>query len=252
MSRPVPRIVVVSIFPEMVAAAMRFGVIGRAIERGELQLDLVDLRSFADPPHFQVDDAPFGGGAGMVFKPEPLFRSVDQLRAEARERGATMPHVVLLDPAGRRFDQAVARDWSRLDHLVLLCGRYEGVDDRVRQHCADEVISIGDYVLSGGELAAMVVIDAVGRLLPGVVGAPESLTRESFEGDLLDHPQYTRPAEYLGHKVPEVLLSGNHAQIARWRSEAAKERTTAVRPDLAGDSGERTADVAPSGKAGLR
>lgn len=221
--------VVVTIFPGMFPGPLGYGIVGRAAASGLFRLTVRDLREWAPPPHRQVDDAPFGGGAGMVLKPEPLFAAVEDIRAEdpsARTR------VVLLDPGGRRFDQGVAREFAALDRLVLLCGRYEGVDDRVRTHLVDEEVSIGDYVLSGGELAAMAIVDATVRLVPGVVGEPASVATESFEEAALDYPYYTRPAEFRGLRVPDVLLSGHHAAIEAWRRRAAAERTARCRPDL--------------------
>lgn len=221
--------VVVSIFPEMFPGPLAGGVIGKALSSGHLRLAVRDLREFAAPPHHQVDDAPFGGGAGMVFRPEPLFRAVEALRAEAPE---VETRVVLLDPGGRRLDQGLARTMSTWPRVVLICGRYEGIDERAKAALLDAEVSIGDYVLTGGEVPAMVLIDAVGRLRPGVVGEPESIERESFEGATLDYPHYTRPAEYRGLRVPEVLLSGHHARIEEWRQERARERTRRERPDL--------------------
>ncbi|GAB4375627.1 MAG: tRNA (guanosine(37)-N1)-methyltransferase TrmD [Acidobacteriota bacterium] len=232
MSAPAQEFAVVTIFPAMFPGPLGHGVMGKAFERGLLRLDVHDLRRWADPPHRQVDDAPFGGGAGMVMKPEPWFRAVDELRAE---RPGEPSRVILLDPAGRRFDQRVARELRGAGRLILLCGRYEGVDERVREHLVDDELSVGDYVLTGGELAAMIVIEAVGRLVPGVVGEPESLVRESFEERILDHPHYTRPAEWRGYRVPDVLLSGHHARIERWRRDQALARTRERRPDLLGE-----------------
>lgn len=221
--------VVVTIFPEMFPGALGFGVVGKAFARGALQLTIQDLRAFADPPHQQVDDAPFGGGAGMVLKPEPLFRAVESLVAKAPHRHS---RVLLMDPAGKPLTQRLARELAQETRLILLCGRYEGVDERVREQIVDDPISVGDYVLSGGEIPAMTVIDAVARLVPGVVGEPMSLQGESFEEPVLDHPHYTRPAEFRGLRVPDVLLSGHHAQIAAWRREIALERTRQQRPEL--------------------
>jgi len=220
--------VVVTIFPGVFPGPLAYGVVGRALAQSLFRLTVRDLRDFAAPPHRQVDDAPFGGGAGMVLMAEPIYRAVEAARAERPE---LRTRVVLLDPAGRPFTQSVARELAAWDRLVLVCGRYEGVDERVRA-LVDEELSIGDYVVSGGELPAMVVIDAVARLVPGVVGEPESVARESFEERLLDHPQYTRPADFRGMKVPEVLLSGHHADIESWRRRMALERTRERRPDL--------------------
>ncbi|MFN7965209.1 MAG: tRNA (guanosine(37)-N1)-methyltransferase TrmD [Acidobacteriota bacterium] len=234
--------VVVTIFPEMFPGALAYGVVGKALQRGLIELSVQDLREFAEPPHRQVDDAPFGGGAGMVLKPEPLFECVESI---IQQRPARRPRVILLDPAGRTLCQPLARELSREKSLVLLCGRYEGVDERVREHLVDDVISIGDYVLSGGEIPAMVAIDSIARLVPGVVGEPASIERESFEESVLDHPHYTRPAEFRGLRVPDVLLSGHHAQIDAWRRGMALARTQRLRPDFlqdhksAADSAER-------------
>jgi tRNA (guanine37-N1)-methyltransferase len=212
---------VVSVFPALFEPVFAVGVVGRAIERGLVQLHAHDLRDFTHDRHRQVDDIPYGGGPGMVMKPEPLFAAIDAAKAE---NGGP---VVLLEPWGRRFDQALARELAREPGLVLVCGRYEGVDDRVRQARADLEVSIGDYVLSGGEIAAMVVVDAVSRLVPGVLGDPESLVADSFAGEFLGHPQYTRPPEFAGLRVPEVLLSGNHKQIEAWRRAESERRTSA-------------------------
>ena len=222
----------VTIFPAMVAPALAAGVVGRAIERGELDVTVRDLRDYTTDRHRVVDDVPYGGGPGMVLKPEPIFRALDAIEAE---RG-TAPFVVLTSPQGTRFTQAVAGRLARTAHLVLLCGRYEGVDERVRAR-VDEEMSIGDYVLSGGELAALVIVDAVARLLPGVVGQEQSVVEDSFSRGLLDFPQYTRPAELAGAdggalRVPDVLLSGNHGEIRRWRKRQAVSRTLERRPDL--------------------
>ena len=222
------KIDIVTIFPRMVEEPLAQGVLGRAIERRIIDVRVHDLRSFTDDRHRVVDDVPYGGGPGMVLKPEPLFRAVDWI---GRERG-TPDAVVLTSPQGRRFTQTEAERLSGLGHIVLLCGRYEGVDDRVREHVATDEISIGDYVLTGGELAALVIVDAVARLRPGVVGDEGSVEAESFTRGLLDFPQYTRPAEVAGHRVPDVLLSGHHADIRAWRKRQAVSRTLAQRPDL--------------------
>ena len=222
------KIDIVTIFPEMVEAGLAPGVIGRARPAGVLDIAVHDLRAFTTDRHRVVDDVPFGGGPGMVLKPEPMFVAVDRIR---EERGRP-DVIVLVSPAGKRFSQADARRLSRLEHIVLLCGRYEGVDERVRDHVATEEISIGDYVLSGGELAALVVVDAVGRLVPGVVGDDQSVERDSFSRGLLDYPHYTRPAEYRGHRVPDVLTSGHHEEIRKWRQRESLRRTVERRPDL--------------------
>jgi tRNA (guanine37-N1)-methyltransferase len=219
---------IVSIFPAMVKAPLAEGVVGRAIGRGVIDVAVHDLRDFTTDRHRVVDDMPFGGGPGMVMKPEPFFAAVDYI---GRERG-TPDAIVLTSPDGARFAHRDAERLSGLPHVVWLCGRYEGVDERVRMHLATETLSIGDYVLSCGELPALVMLDAVARLVPGVVGDEESVARDSFVGGLLDYPQYTRPAVFAGHEVPAVLLSGHHAAIARWRRREALARTALRRPDL--------------------
>jgi len=219
---------IVSIFPGMVKAPLADGVVGRAIGRGALDVLVHDLRDFTTDRHRVVDDMPFGGGPGMVMKPEPFFAAVDHIR---RARG-TPEAIVLTSPDGERFTHRDAVRLAALAHVVLLCGRYEGVDERVREHLATESLSIGDYVLSGGELPALVMLDVIARLVPGVVGDEQSVARDSFVGGLLDYPQYTRPAVFEGHEVPAVLLSGHHAAIARWRRREALARTLARRPDL--------------------
>ncbi len=212
----------------MVRAGLQHGVLGRAVERGLIDLQVHDLRGFTTDRHHVVDDTPFGGGPGMVLKAEPLFAAVESL---AGTRG--VPAMVLLpSPQGRRFTQQVAAEYRAADHLVLLCGRYEGVDERVSATIVTEEVSIGDYVLSGGELAALVIVDAVARLLPGVVGDAASVVQDSFTRGLLDCPHYTRPARVRGHQVPEVLLSGHHGDIDRWRRQQALRRTYERRPDL--------------------
>jgi len=219
---------VVTIFPQMVAAGLAEGVVSRGIERGLVDVAVHDLRDYAVDRYRSVDDVPYGGGPGMVMKPEPLARAVDDIRVR---RGAP-DAVILLSPQGRRFTQAEAARMSRLRHLVLLCGRYEGVDDRVRTAVATEELSIGDYVLSGGELAALVVVDAVSRLVPGVVGDAQSVEDDSFSRGLLDYSHYTRPQEFAGQQVPAVLLSGHHEEVRRWRKKTALRRTLERRPDL--------------------
>jgi tRNA (guanine37-N1)-methyltransferase len=218
---------VVTIFPSMFEQTISEGVLGRAIGRGTLDVKVRDLRDFTDDRHRVVDDVPYGGGPGMVLKAEPIFRALDAIEAE-RGRPAA---VILTSPQGVRFSQREAERLSRLPHLVILCGRYEGVDERVRGRITEE-LSIGDYVLSGGEVPALVVIDAVARLVPGVVGDERSVVEDSFSRGLLDFPHYTRPAELDSVRVPEVLMSGNHAEIRRWRKRAAIARTLERRPDL--------------------
>lgn len=219
---------IVTIFPRLVEAALSEGIIARARARGDLDIKVHDLRDYAEDRHRVVDDVPYGGGPGMVLKPEPIFRAVDAIRATRGEPSA----IILTTPDGQRFTQAAAARLSRLPHLVLICGRYEGVDERVRLALATEELSIGDYVLSGGELAALVVLDAVGRLVPGVVGDERSVAQDSFARGILDYPQYTRPAVFRGLAVPPVLLSGHHGEIARWRKREALRRTLERRPDL--------------------
>lgn len=212
----------------MIEAPLAEGIVGRAIRRGVLDVAVHDLREFTTDRHRVVDDVPFGGGPGMVMKPEPLFAAVENIRRVRGEPAA----IVLTTPDGVRLTHAVAARLARVQHVVVLCGRYEGVDDRVRQGLATEEISIGDYVLSGGELPALVIVDVMARLSQGVVGDEASVTRDSFAGGLLDYPQYTRPAEFRGMTVPAVLLSGHHAEIARWRRREALARTLDRRPDL--------------------
>jgi tRNA (guanine37-N1)-methyltransferase len=222
---------IVTIFPAMIEGALRVGVLGRAIEQGRLDVKVRDLRDFTSDRHRVVDDTPYGGGPGMVLKAEPIFRALDAIE---RERGAGL--VILTSPEGVPFTQREAQRLSDVAHLVLLCGRYEGVDERVRAR-VDEEISIGDYVVSGGELPALVVLDAVARFVPGVVGDERSVSEDSFSRGLLDFPQYTRPVELAGPggeplRVPDVLMSGNHGEIRRWRDREALKRTLARRPDL--------------------
>jgi len=219
------RIDIVTLFPGMVEAPLAESMLGRARARGLVDIRVVNLRDYAEGKRRVTDDYQFGGGGGMVLKPEPLFAAVQALRTPGAR-------VVLMDPRGRPFTQALARELAALEHLVLLAGRYEGVDERVAELAVDDAISIGDYVLTGGELPALVVTDAVVRLLPGVLGAEGATERESFAGGLLEPPQYTRPEEFAGARVPAVLLSGDHARIARWRRVQALWRTWRARPDL--------------------
>jgi tRNA (guanine37-N1)-methyltransferase len=226
------KIDIVTIFPSTVRGPLTEGVVGRALERGLLDVQVHNLRDHTTDRHRVVDDVPYGGGPGMVLKPEPLFRAVEAIR---RERGAP-DAVILTTPDGRRFSHAEAVRLSGLGHIVVLCGRYEGVDDRVRQALATEELSIGDYVLSGGELPALVIVDAVARLVPGVVGDEASVAHDTFARGTLDYPQFTRPASFDGLEVPPVLLSGHHADIARWRRREALARTLARRPELLDDA----------------
>jgi tRNA (guanine37-N1)-methyltransferase len=219
------RVDILTIFPSIFQGALRESLLGKAIGSGLLEVRVHDIRHHTEDRHRQVDDEPYGGGPGMVMKPEPIFSAVEAL-GEGERR------LVLLSPAGRRLAQDLVRELASEPWLVLICGRYEGVDERVVEGLGAEEISIGDYVLSGGEIPALVVLEAVSRLVPGVVGRKESLAAESFEGDLLDHPHYTRPQEFRGMRVPDVLLSGDHSEIAAWRSRAAQEKTKRNRPDL--------------------
>jgi tRNA (guanine37-N1)-methyltransferase len=219
---------IVTIFPRMVEAGLAEGVVSRGIERGLLDVRVHDLRGFTADRHRSVDDQPYGGGPGMVMKPEPLVRAVDEIR---RRRG-TADTVVLLSPQGRMFTQTEAVRLGALGHVVLLCGRYEGIDDRVRALVATEELSVGDYVLSGGELPALVIVDAISRLVPGVVGDSRSVEEDSFSRGMLDYPHYTRPSEFAGRRVPEVLLSGHHEAVRRWRRKTALLRTLEHRPAL--------------------
>jgi len=223
---------VITIFPRMVEAGLAEGVVGRARTSGLLDIVVHNLRDYTTDKHHVVDDVPFGGGPGMVMKPEPFFAAL----AAIRERRGTPDAVVLLTPAGMPFTQAGARRLVAREHIVLLCGRYEGIDERVREALATEELSIGDYVLSGGEIPALAVIDAVARLVPGVVGDQQSVAGDSFTRGLLDYPHYTRPAECEGRAVPGVLLSGHHGDIRRWRRNAALERTAERRPELLADA----------------
>ena len=218
---------VVTIFPAMVEAALSVGVVGRAIEKGLLEVKVHDLRDFTTDRHRSVDDQPFGGGPGMVMKVEPIFKALDAIETARGTKGT----VLLTSPQGAVFNQGLAARLSERKHLVLLCGRYEGVDERVRSR-VDEEISIGDYVLSGGELPALVVVDAVARFVPGVVGDDQSVAEDSFSRGLLDFPHYTRPAEIGGERVPDVLMSGNHGDIRRWRRRQSLARTLERRPEL--------------------
>lgn len=218
---------VVTIFPELFGPHLATSLLGKAVEAGTFEVKVHDLREHGLGKHRSVDDSPFGGGAGMVMRPEPIFAAVEQVRREDS-------YVVLLSPRGTMLRHAVAQRLSELTHLILICGRYEGVDERVVEHLCHEEISIGDFVLAGGELGALVVIEAVSRLIPGVLGNAGSLDSESHAAGLLEYPQYTRPAEFRGWPVPEVLVSGNHAEVARWRQERSEELTRARRPDLPG------------------
>lgn len=219
------RIDVITIFPDMVSGPLGASLLGKGIEKGLLDVRVHDLRDHGFGKHRTVDDRPYGGGAGMVMRPEPIFAAVEALDAPDA-------HVILMSPRGHRLNHGHVERLASNEHLVLICGRYEGVDERVVEHLVDEEISIGDYVLSGGELPALVVIEAVSRFIPGVLGNAESVTSESHSAGLLEFPQYTRPAEFRGWNVPDVLLSGNHAEVEKWRAEQAEALTKQKRPDM--------------------
>lgn len=222
---------IVTIFPEFFSGPLDYGVVARARQTKRIDVQIHDLRNWTYDRHRTVDDRPFGGGEGMLLKPEPVFEAVEAILPRRTER----TRVILLSAQGRLFEQRLAANWSELDELVLICGRYEGVDERVAEHLADEEISIGNFVLSGGELGAAVIVDTVARLLPGVLGNEDSSRNESFSEEnkgLLDCPQYTRPADFRGWQVPETLLGGNHAEIKRWREKAARAKSERQRPEL--------------------
>jgi tRNA (guanine37-N1)-methyltransferase len=218
---------ILTLFPNMFSSPFQESILGKAIQKGLVEIRITNIRDFSLDKHQVVDDTPYGGGQGMVMKVEPIARAIEWARS-----GDSSAWTIYLTPQGRPFDQEKARDLSSRSHLIVLCGRYEGVDERVREMFIDEEISIGDYVLTGGELAAMVVIDAVSRLLPGVLGSDQSAEDDSFTNDLLEYPQYTRPFDFMGRCVPEVLLSGNHAAVSLWRRKEALMRTAVRRPDL--------------------
>jgi tRNA (guanine37-N1)-methyltransferase len=221
------RIEIVTLFPEICRAPLSESMMKRAQEKGVLELHIHNLRDWTRDRHHVVDDAPFGGGQGMVMKPQPIFAAVEELKIEDRKS-----KIILMSPAGQRLDQELAKQLSQESHLIIISGHYEGVDHRVIEHLVDLEISIGDYVLTNGAIAAVVVVDAIVRLLPGALGHDQSAADDSFSNGLLEAPQYTRPAEFRDWKVPEVLLSGNHVEIARWRKEQAIKRTHKNRPDL--------------------
>lgn len=229
------RIDILTLFPEMLDSPFRYSIFQRAVEQGLVRVYTHNIRDYTHDKHHTVDDYVYGGGAGMILKPEPIFEAVESLKSEIQATEGMDPStvpVILLSPQGRLFSQPIALELSRKTHMILICGRYEGVDERVAQYGATDEISIGDYVLSGGELAAMVVVDTVVRLQPGVLSSEESVRDDSHATGLLEYPQYTRPAVYRGWTVPAVLISGNHAEIARWRREQAIRRTRERRPDL--------------------
>lgn len=235
------RIDILTLFPEICRAPLNESMMKRAQENGALDLRIHNLRDWTTDKHHVVDDAPFGGGQGMVMKAEPIFAAVEDLKKTLPQSGTQRPtsnvelerpKVILMSPAGRKFDQKVATEFSNDSHLIIICGHYEGVDYRVIEYLVDDEISIGDYVLTNGAIAAVVLVDAVVRLLPGVLGDDQSAADDSFSGGVLEGPQYTRPADFRGWKVPGILLSGNHGEIAKWRKEQAKHRTEKNRPDL--------------------
>jgi tRNA (guanine37-N1)-methyltransferase len=230
------RIDIFTLFPQMFAGPLDSSILKRAAEQGLVNFNIHNIRDYAHDKHKTVDDYSYGGGAGMVMKPEPVFEAVETVKSQASGMEDKRLSIILLTPQGRLFSQPIARELATYDWLMFICGHYEGVDERIREHLATDEISIGDYVLTGGELPAMVVTDAVVRLLPGVLGSGESLISESHTGGLLEYPQYTRPETFRGWTVPEVLLSGNHAEIARWRHEQSLKRTAERRPDLLGRS----------------
>jgi tRNA (guanine37-N1)-methyltransferase len=226
---------VVTAFPGMLEGPLGFSILKRAREAGLITVRLHDLRDYSDDRHRRVDDAPYGGGGGMVLMPGPLFAAVEAVR---ERHPSALSRTVLLCPQGTPYDQETARRLATYDRLILICGRYEGIDERVREHLADESISIGDYVLTGGEIPALAIIDSVARLLPGALGDEEAARHDSFSEGSLEHPHYTRPAEFRGHRVPEVLLSGDHARIEAWRREESRRRTAVKRPDLLARRGQ--------------
>lgn len=225
------KIDVLSLFPEMFDGVLDQSILKKASEKGVANYHVTNFRDFADNKHNKVDDYPYGGGAGMVLMPQPIFDAVDYLKKQV-DPNALPPRIILMTPQGDRYTQKHAEELAQEDHLIFLCGHYEGYDERIREHLVTDELSIGDYVLTGGELAAMVIIDSVVRLLPGALGNDVSAVTDSFSSGLLEHPQYTRPADFRGHKVPEVLLSGNHAKIEEWRKEESLIRTKERRPDL--------------------
>jgi tRNA (guanine37-N1)-methyltransferase len=230
------KIDIVTLFPEICRAPLSESMMKRAQEKRIIDLQIHNLRDWTTDKHHVVDDAPFGGGQGMVMKPEPIFAAVEDLRGRLSTLNPQLStKVILMSPAGQRFDQQMAKELSGESHLIIICGHYEGIDHRVIEHLVDVEISIGDYVLTNGAIAAVVLVDAVARLLPGVLGDEQSAADDSFSSGFLEAPQYTRPADFRGWKVPDVLLSGNHAEIAAWREEQALKRTRENRPDLLGE-----------------
>ncbi len=223
------RIDIITTFPQIVEAVLSESILGKAQERGLIEIRAINLRDYTEDRHKTTDDQPYGGGPGMVMKCEPVYKAVEDLKSR---RAGILPRVILMTPQGRRFDQKLAEELAQESYFIIICGRYEGVDERIREHLVTDEISIGDFVLTGGEVPALVVVDAVSRLIPGVLGDEKSAESESFSSGLLEYPHYTRPAVFRGWRVPEVLLSGNHAEIEKWRRKKALERTLTKRPDL--------------------
>ncbi len=235
------KIDILTLFPEMLQGPLNESIMKRAQDKHLVRFQLVNIRDFADNKHRTVDDEPFGGGPGMIMQPQPVFSAVEAAVSESLDQvGLTgekkirsgSPRIILMSPQGRVFKQSIAAELAQEEHLILVCGHYEGIDERIREHCITDELSIGDYVLTGGELAAMVICDAVVRLVPGVLGDHASVEEESFSAGMLEYPQYTRPRDFRGWKVPDVLLSGNHAAISKWRRQQALQRTRERRPDL--------------------
>jgi tRNA (guanine37-N1)-methyltransferase len=226
---------IITIFPELFTGVVECGIIRRAVQSGLVNIRIINLRDFTKDRHRSVDDRPYGGGEGMVFMPEPLFEAIESCQGQEKD---VKSQVVLLTPQGKTWSQELAAEFATISHLILVCGRYEGVDQRVIDNLVDREISIGDFVLSGGEIPAMVVLDSVVRLIPGALGCSDSAVNESFSTGLLDFPQYTRPAEYRGQAVPDVLLSGDHAKIEKWRKKQALEKTKRARPELIKNSAQ--------------
>lgn len=226
---------ILTLFPDMVMDGLKTSIIGRAINKGAISLEAINIRDYATNKHGTVDDYPYGGGAGMVMQAEPIYLAYEDLRSKIKERTgeeAKSPRVIYLSPQGKTFSQQMATEFAKEEDLIFLCGHYEGVDERVLEMIVTDEVSIGDYVLTGGELASMVMVDAISRLVPGVLSNDDSAVFESFHSNLLEYPQYTRPAEFMGRKVPDVLLSGDHAKVEKWRYEQSLARTKEKRPDL--------------------
>lgn len=222
------KITILTIFPEIFSSFLETSLIKKAIQKKVISIDVVNIRDFATDPHQKVDDEPYGGGAGMVMKVEPIYHAIEHIKKELNDD----PYVVLLTPSGNTFTQHKAKEFKEHKNIVFICGRYEGIDERVSELCVNEEISIGDFVLMGGEIPCMAIIEATTRLIPNVIGNEESVIEESFSNDLLEAPQYTRPEEFMGKKVPDVLISGHHENIKKWRKEEATKKTKKVRPEL--------------------